>query len=138
MQKSCTNTNNNVIAPHIFNHCLLLNCRGLLLEAFKHVSYLCIFYYSVVPCFFNYVINQQSYFKLYLISLNFSLLFSTLYFPHFLSGISFIQLQMKYVVNDDGEMMRQDVDLSYENKYIRIDTATLDGKTPATIVHDTA
>ena len=35
---------------------------------------------------------------------------------------------MKYVVNDDGEMKGQDVDHSYENKYIQIDTAALDGK----------
>ena len=44
---------------------------------------------------------------------------------------------MQYVVNDDGEMMKQDVDLSFENKYIQINTAPLDGMTFATIIHDT-
>ena len=41
------------------------------------------------------------------------------------------------MINDDGNMKRQDVGLSYEDKYILINTAALHGKTSATLIHDT-
>ena len=49
----------------------------------------------------------------------------------------FLQVGMHYVVNDDGQMMKQDVGLNYRGHYIKINTAARDGQTSATIIHHT-
>ena len=43
--------------------------------------------------------------------------------------------EVKYRVKDDGNMMREDVDLDYEENLIKINTPPMDGKTPGQLVH---
>ena len=43
---------------------------------------------------------------------------------------------MLYHINDDGQTMREGVDLNYQQNYIKIEAPALDGKTPATMIHE--
>ena len=43
--------------------------------------------------------------------------------------------EVKYRVKDDGNMMREDVDLDYEENVIIINTPPMDGKTPGQLMH---
>ena len=49
----------------------------------------------------------------------------------------FFQIGMEYHINDDGKMMTEGIGLHYRDKYIKITTPAMEGKTPAIIMHDT-
>ena len=44
---------------------------------------------------------------------------------------------MQLIVHDDGQMMAEDVGLQYKEKYMKINTLALEGRTSAEIYYDT-
>ena len=44
---------------------------------------------------------------------------------------------MNVQVESDGKMMREDVDLDYENKYIKINGPAVESRTPAKLMYHT-
>ena len=44
---------------------------------------------------------------------------------------------MEYQANNDGEMMKEDVGLDYEDNYIKINGPPVNDKTPAKLIYHT-